>query len=251
MTTPQAESQKPTPHPGVSVAIIAAVLILTVVITSALNKVPLRSAVATDPPDKSESACHPNDKVTKETSSMKEAPPIDEWTFDTTSVAYPKSKKYGPGFIEHKGAAAAPAYGMCFQRSPEGALFAATHAAAESLQKQPNTDWAEEFISKDQLYTSDVIEAITKGNLLLSLGYESDKIKRIEIVGYRYEYFGRSSALIHIGTKVTTNKDEVTYLTSLYDLTWEANDWKLIPRYLSNPTKTKRVPNLDGYISWR
>ncbi len=101
MTTPRIESQKPTPHPGVSVAIIAAVLTLTVLITFMLSEVPLRQAAAT--PAQSGSVCRSNAKVKPETSFMKEAPPVDEWAFDTTPVAYPKSKKYGPGFIEHKG----------------------------------------------------------------------------------------------------------------------------------------------------
>ncbi len=251
MTTPQAESQEPSTLPGVSVLIIGAVLILTVFITVVLDGMPLRTGATA--PAQSVSVCHPDKGVIKLGDVRQKAPPVDEWSFDTTPVAYPKSKKYGPWFIEHKGAAAAPAYGMCFQHSPEGALFAATYAAAESLQKQPNTDWAEEFVSKKaKKPRSTVVDALTKEDLLVSLGYKPEEVKRVEIVGYKYGSYGHGlDAIIHIGLRVTDNKDEVTYLTSTYILVWEENDWKFFPLDPSDPTETKLVPNLDGYISWR
>ncbi len=249
MTTPQTENQEPSPLPGVSIVIIASVLLLTVIVTFSLNEVSLRPEAT---PAKSESVCPPEKLVAPETSIKKKAPPVDEWAFDTTPVAYPKSKKYGPWFIEHKGAAAAPAYGMCFQQSPEGALFAATHAAAESLQKQPNTDWAEEFVVSYTSSRSEAIDTLTKEDLLVSLGYKPEEVKRVEIVGYKYGgYSHGQTAAIYIGMKVVDNHDEVTYLTSFYFLTWEANDWKLSPASPSDPNETKLVPNLDGYTSWR
>ncbi len=249
MTTPQAESQELPPDPGVSVLVITAVLILTVLTTLLLNEVPLRQPETT--PAKSASVCPSDEVVATETIPREKAPPVDEWAFDTTPVAYPKSKKYGPGFIEHKGAAAAPAYGMCFPRSPEGALFAATHAAAESLQKQPNTDWAEEFIVKDIGSRSKAIDALTKQDLLVSLGYKPKEIKRVEIDSYSFGGYEDYLVGISIGIRVTDNKDRVTHISSYYALTWEDKDWKLMPYASTNPTKIRLVPNFDGYTSWR
>ncbi len=140
---------------------------------------------------------------------------------------------------------------MCFSHSAEGALFAATHAAAERLQKQPDVDWVDEFVSKRQEFRSLAIYAFTKRNLLVSLGYKLEEIKRVEIVGYRYDVFGYHEALIYIGIRVTDDKDRVTYITSLYNLKWEDKDWKLRPSVTDDPTETRIVPNLDGYISWR
>ncbi len=140
---------------------------------------------------------------------------------------------------------------MCFPRSPEGALFAATHAAAESLQKQPNTDWAEEFLVNKMESRPEAIDALTKEDLLVSLGYKPEEVKRVEIVGYKYGFYDDYDAYIYIGIRVTDSKDKVTYLTSTYILEWRDKDWKLRPRNPSIPTETKRVPNLDGYISWR
>ncbi len=250
MTTPKAESQEPFALPGMSVVIIGAVLILTVSITVVLDGMPLRTGATA--PAQSVSVCHPDKRVIKLGDVRQKAPPVDEWAFDTTPVAYPKSKEYGPWFIEHKGAAAAPAYGMCFQRSPEGALFAATHAAAESLQKQPNTEWAEEFVASYAESRSEAIDTLTKEDLLVSLGYKPEEVKRVEIAGYKYGNYGYGlDASIHIGIRVTDNKDEVTYLTSTYKLVWEENDWKFFPLNPADPTRTRLVPNLDGYISWR
>lgn len=160
--------------------------------------------------------------------------PATEWKYLGAS-AYPSSSEYGPG------AAGDGGYLHCFQRSPEGAVFAAANAVVQG--SQPNSDeWLDYFLAETPGREAAMSEAGSAS--------ETSDV-RLQIQGFRLLSYTGSEASVDIAARVTPDGQSILG-SMVYDLKWEAGDWKLVVQddgTLSNDLQI--VPDLAGYVSWR
>lgn len=157
--------------------------------------------------------------------------PETEWTF-VGNVAAPNSGAHGPGAVHAEG------FPYCFQRTPEGALFAAANAVALGASPE-NRAWLEYFTGlgphRDAL--------IGEGS-----GGESSDGSRLRIAGFRLLAYDGSTARVDIAGEGSTTSGSVTFST-IYELVWQDGDWRLSAD-TPTPFNFSTIPNLVGYVPW-
>lgn len=168
---------------------------------------------------------------------LSKAPEVDEWEYAGTS-AYPISEKYGPGANDPAG------FNYCFQRSPEGALFAATSIVPGTINLDTTRAWAEYVLApgpyRDQLLTE-------LANATEPEPGSSDEV-RIRVSGFRLLSYTGETARVDLATQVSTGGDSAV-ISSVFELVWSDGDWKLSTETVEPFTVTP-IPNMAGYVSW-
>ncbi|MFJ2509562.1 hypothetical protein [Arthrobacter citreus] len=161
--------------------------------------------------------------------------PETTWEYQDT-FAYPTSPEFGPGETN------AESVRYCFQRSPEGALFAAANAAVQSS-GPASVEWMNYFLADE---TANRQELLT--DLEPSAGVPPDM--RMSIDGFKFLSYDGNNTRIDLGSRIATS-GETIYMSAVYDLVWENGDWKLLPQDSTNPLRVAQIPDLAGYVSWR
>lgn len=163
--------------------------------------------------------------------SLSIAPPA-EWDYQGT-VAYPTSDEFGPGATDAAG------FRYCFQRTPEGALFAASNAIALGSDPAVAPAWIEYFAAngpyRDELLADAEAGSSTSGT-------------RLRIAGFRILSYDGETARIDLAGEGSTSAGSI-YFSAVYELVWQDGDWKA-----NTETATSfdfaTIPNLAGYITW-
>lgn len=160
--------------------------------------------------------------------------PAAEWSYQDT-VAYPTSDEFGPGDSTPEGVR------FCFQRSPEGALFAATNAVVQGADPATVESWLEYFLA-----------AGPNRDTVLNAGAGSTGTDgvRVDIAGFRLLAYDGDTATVDVAVRGSAQGQAVT-LSMVYKLVWEAGDWKLVVSNPTTPIDVAVIPDLAGYITWR
>lgn len=158
--------------------------------------------------------------------------PTAEWAYQGT-VAYPTSDEFGPGATDGSG------FRYCFQRSPEGALFAASNALATGTDQTIAEPWIEYFLAPGT-YRAQILEEST--------GSASSTSARLRIAGFRLLSYDGEAARVDLAVRASADGSDIT-LSMIYDLVWSAGDWKLSAESAS-PLDVATIPDVTGYVSF-
>lgn len=159
--------------------------------------------------------------------------PEAEWAYLDT-MAYPSSEDFGPGDTSVDGVR------FCFQRSPEGALFAAANAVVQGNDPTIGPSWIEYFLSSDTPGRQGLVDDV---------GSSGSSSGRTAIAGFRVLSYNAESASIEMVIR-SIGSGNTVYGSAIYRLVWESGDWKLLPRDMQNPLEIAQLPDLAGYVSW-
>jgi len=132
--------------------------------------------------------------------------PEAKWKYQDL-LAYPTSEKFGPK-------AAKDGVRYCFQRSPEGAVFAAANAAIQGS-GDSSDEWIKYFLSAKTPNREALLGSPGTGG-----GGSSSSI-RMAIVGFNLLTYEEDSARVDIAVEATVS-GRVVYGSTVYDLVWEA-----------------------------
>lgn len=183
--------------------------------------------------DTEPSVCGLEGSVT-ETAQLSEAPAVDEWTYQGTA-AYPVSREFGPAETDETGIR------YCFQRSPEGAVFAAGNALVQGTDPSSTDAWMARFLA-DGPYRDQIMQETASSSGDASTGV------RLNIAGFRLLSYAGTSARVDIA--VNGSADGQSLVGSyVYELVWQEGDWKLSAD-TPNPFEFATIPDLSGYIPW-
>lgn len=170
--------------------------------------------------------------------------PETVWEYQDVT-AYPTSAEFGPGATSAEGVR------YCFQRSPEGALFAAANAAVQS--SGPATAaWINYFLSDNTVNRLELLEDAqpdTDTDSDTGTGTRKQSDARVNIAGFRVLSYDGSSARIDLASRAVVS-GRVAYVSAIFDLSWESGDWKLLPQDPSTPIRISGIPDLTGYVVW-
>lgn len=158
--------------------------------------------------------------------------PAAEWQYQGTT-AYPTSTTYGPGETSAEGVRS------CFQRSPEGAVFAAANAVAQGAEPESVASWLDYFVAQGP--SRDAV--VNAGGAVDTSG------ARAATRGFRLLSYDGDSARVDVAVQGST-EGQVVNLSMVYDLVWEDGDWKLAVADPSAPIDVATLPDLAGYTSW-
>jgi len=157
--------------------------------------------------------------------------PDAEWEYVGT-VAYPTSETYGPAENDPAG------FGYCYQRSPEGALFAAAQAVAQGAVPD-NRAWIEYFAAEGPFRE----QLLAEGT-----GGSSSEGTRLRIAGFRVLSYDGETARIDLAGEGSTAEGSITF-SAVYDLVWQGGDWK-VSTDTATPFDFASIPNFVGYVAW-
>lgn len=200
--------------------------------TSSTSAEPTTAAPTSEPPEAAggASVCGLPGEVLEGTLT---AAPAAEWEFQGTT-AYPTSAEFGPGETNADGVR------YCFQHSPEGAVFAAANAVVQGSDATTSPAWIEYFLSTETPNRSALLDQVAAG---------SSSSNRMTVAGFRLLAYDGTSARVDVAVQATGSGNTVL-ASAVYDLVWEAGDWKLLPQDLSNPLRLAEIPDTAGYIAW-
>ena len=240
------EQQSPFTRPGFVAAtvVIALIVVLGLVIvivnmnrddpdpapTTSTSVEPTSAAPTSEPPEAvgGASVCGLPGEVLEGTLTTA---PAAEWEYQGTT-AYPTSSEFGPGDTSAGGVR------FCFERSPEGALF----AAANSLVQGSDPSIAEEWLQ----YI--VAEGPFRDQLLADVGSgTTGEGTRLAIVGFRVLAYDGETARIDLAVRGTSQGQTIT-LSGVYELVWQEGDWK-ISADVAQPLNMATIPDTAGYIA--
>lgn len=240
------EEKSPFTRPGfiVSAAVVGAIVVIGVIVgvNIALKPTPTPSPSASEPstsatPTPAEgveggaSVCGLEGVVTDdaEITTMPQA----EWKYEG-AIAYPVNPEFGPAET------AAEGYRYCFQRSPEGAVFASANATVQGSSPAIAGAWIDYFLSTKAPNRAELLEGVSAGGSGSS---------RVTIVGFRVLAYDGTTARIDIATQVMA-QGKTVYGSAIYALVWEDGDWKLLPDDPATPLPFAVIPNASSYIPW-
>lgn len=162
--------------------------------------------------------------------------PAATWQYEDTT-AYPTSPEFGPAKTSPEG------YRFCFQHTPTGAVFATTNALAQGTSSDVAkiASWAEYFVS----------EGSGREQMLNQLNEpRSDSTGiRMTVVGFKVLSYTAESARVDVAVQ-TSGSAQTVYASAVYELTWQAGDWKLNSD-APTPFNFATVPGIDGYVPWK
>ncbi|WP_174721924.1 hypothetical protein [Actinomyces qiguomingii] len=164
-------------------------------------------------------------------------PDVDYWDYDGTT-AYPVSGKYGPGAIDEESG-----FRYCFQRSPEGAVFAATNAAVQGANAKTLENWLSYFVADEKQL--DAMREYTEGDV----EEYDDGGARVQVAGFRLLAYDGDSARVDVATYVTVNY-QTSNVSMVYELVWQDGDWKANITDPQHPIDGSTIPSLSGYLTW-
>lgn len=247
MASDDEDQHSPFLKPGFLVAavIVALVVVAGVVlgIVNATQDEP-ESNAATPPPSISSAVPTPTQAAAKGEESVCDLPgevlsgtvsvsPDASWEYQDT-IAFPVSAEFGPGETS------SDAVRYCFQRSPEGALFAAANGLVQGS-GSASAAWINYFLADDALNRQELVEEVGAG---------APPDARLNLEGFKVLSYDGSAARIDLAARGTGSGQSV-YVSVVYDLVWQDGDWKLSPQNSSNPLRMAQIPDLAGYVTWR
>lgn len=241
-------TQNPFTRPSFIVAAIVIALVVVLGLTLAII-----NATRADPAPESQptataatATTEPSVAVTTKTSSNEsvcglgagpdEVPvsaPEALWEYQGT-IAYPMSKKYGPGAEDPTG------FRYCFQHSPTGALFAAGNAVVQGAKDSGIGTWLEYFVAPGPH---------RQGFLEQGPGNGATTGVRINLEGFRILNYSQEAATIDVAVRGVA-KGQTVYVSMVYTLVWADGDWKLDVADPANPINVANLPDTSGYIMW-
>lgn len=246
MTTDETNQQSPFTRPGFLVAalLIAIIVIAGIVlgIRSMTREPTPEVAPATDaatpsglplptPTESSdESVCGLGGEVLAGTVTIA---PAAEWQYQGT-ISYPLSEEFGPAEVSEEGVRS------CFQRSPEGALFAAANGAVQASDAQTVGAWLDYFLAEGP-NRDEFLESSPGGG-------DTNGI-RLRVAGFKVLNYDGDKATIDVGLSGSV-EGQPSYLSGIFHLTWEDGDWKLDVQDPLSPVDYATIPDLSGYIAW-
>lgn len=237
--------QNPFTRPGFIVgAVVVAALIVTAIVLTVLN-LNRGSEAAPPAPEPSSSATtsaapspEPSGGASvcglggERLSGKVTTAPAAEWKFQDV-YAFPTSTTYGPGKTAMEG------YPYCFQRSPEGALFAAANVTIIGFGPADQRQAFLEYALADGSY---------RDTLLSADGASAPSDVRAAIAGFRVLAYDGDSARVDIAFRGSSNGQSITG-SAVYELVWADGDWKL-DASMPEPARVAQLPDLSGYVSW-
>lgn len=247
MASEDEDQQSPFAKPGFLVAaVIVALVVVAGVILGIVN-------ATQDDPESNAATPSPSTTSTRPTPTQTEAadkgsicdlpgeslsgtvsvPPETVWEYQDT-IAFPTSAEFGPSETS------TDSVRYCFQRSPEGALFAAANALVQGSGPS-SAAWIEYFLANDALNRQDLVEEVGQG---------AAPDTRLNLEGFKVLSYDGSAARVDIAARGTGSGQSV-YVSVVYHLVWQDGDWKLSPQDSSNPLRMAQIPDLAGYVTWR
>ncbi|NDR53548.1 MULTISPECIES: hypothetical protein [unclassified Actinomyces] len=233
------------------VVVLIAVLGIVVGVTNVLRDDPApesASAVSTtlaptpfaspEPPASNEdsastSVCGLTGEVT-ERARLAKAPDVDYWDYQG-SAAYPVSAQYGPAATADAG------YRYCFQRSPEGAVYAAAYASIIGADPDVARQFLDYFIAPGPYRDQQLSEDLSEDDGSAETG-------RLRIAGFRLLSYDGNEAKVDVAVAVSL-QGQSFYMSVIAPLVWSEGDWKL-PSDAEDVGSAERIPDITGYISW-
>lgn len=236
----EATSQSPFSRPGFLIAAAAVIGIVVVAVALILTNNRADPAPVVEPSKPAQSSASPAGDDDASVCGLEgevlegrltSAPAVDAWEYQLTT-AYPVSSEYGPGATSEDGVH------HCYQRSPEGALFAATTALAQATDPSIKMAFAEYFVTHGPGRDEFVSAAEEPG----------DTDVRLAPAGFRLLAYDGSNARLDIAMTSLMNGNE-TFASLVYALTWSDGDWKLDSND-PQPASFAAIPDLNGYVPW-
>ncbi len=134
-------------------------------------------------------------------------------------------------------------YAECFSRTPEGALYAAANFATEGIVAQADGVFREFLMAR----------ASHSGNfnyLIADLANAIPVANRptIAITGYQWNSYSPDTASVQIKYSLATGSRAGQDVSTVYNLTWENNDWLLIVPGRNDNVSTD--PTNKTYTPW-
>lgn len=163
------------------------------------------------------------------------AAPEAQWAYLDT-ISFPVSKSSGPGNSD-------PSKTMnCFERTPEGAVFAAAAGMAQLSAPTNNVGWIE----------SNVVAGPVRDQMLAAARADAgsnDGQSRTTFSGFKLLSYDGDSARVDLGV-TGTGKGKTIYMSMIVPLVWESGDWKMefTEADMRSPAQ---LPNLAGYAQWK
>ncbi|VXB63741.1 hypothetical protein [Pseudoclavibacter sp. 8L] len=156
--------------------------------------------------------------------------PETSWRGIDVNLA-PSSPEAGPAAMHEGG------FGYCFQRSADGALFAAANFLVQSntpALRAPLLDYA-------------LAAGQHRDSLLASSGAEGSGV-RLQIVGYRMLAFDGDTARVDVAQRVSVDGAS-SFIAAVVDLVWIDGDWR-IPSDEPAPVRLQSLGDVGGYVRW-
>ncbi|WP_250447715.1 hypothetical protein [Actinotalea sp. C106] len=167
------------------------------------------------------------------TARLTTAPDVDAWEYQGTT-AYPTSQTFGPGATNDTAG-----YRYCFQRTPEGALLAATYALAVGSDQAVVPQWIEYFTAPGP-YRDQFLEQPPADR-------DSSSV-RMRVAGFRLLSYEGDAASVDLAFVASTQGQTIN-ASLVYDLVWSDGDWK-IDTSSPEPGSFSTIPDLAGYVPW-
>lgn len=231
----------------VAAAVVAVLVIVgAVVIINALGKPKDPSISSTQTPQPSASAAPPASTAdaggvsvcgldTVKMSGTLNAAPEAQWAYLDT-ITFPISKVSGPGNSDTSKTM------NCFERTPQGSVFAAAAGMAQLSSPNHNVGWIQ----------ANVVDGLVKNQMLKSAQSDSatnDGQSRTTFSGFKLLSYDGETARVDLGV-TGTGKGKTIYMSMIVPLVWEDGDWKM-DFTESDMRSPAQLPNLAGYALWK
>lgn len=163
------------------------------------------------------------------------APPEAQWAYLDT-IAFPISKVSGPGNSDTSKTM------NCFERTPQGSVFAAAAGMAQLSSPDHNVGWIKSnFV--DGPVKNQVLESAQSGSTT------SEGQSRTTFSGFKLLSYNGDTARVDLGV-TGTGQGKTLYMSMIVPLVWENGDWKMnfTEAEMRSPAQ---LPNLAGYAMWK
>lgn len=247
------ETDKPSPftRPGflVAAAVIAVILITGLVLgivnatkpdeaaapTNTESPAPTSQPSSTSAAEAAVSDASVCGKGAGSMSGTVDAAPAAEWQFAGT-VSFPTSEKHGPSARNDDGVQ------MCFERSPEGAVFAAAAGMAQMTAAETKLAWTKYGLVPGAMRDAGIAA-------LTASPPTDDGSTRQSFNGFKLMSYDGADAVVDLGVTAVANGKTI-YVSMIVPLTWHEGDWKM--NFTENNLKESvQLPNLAGYVLWK
>ncbi|KAB1637797.1 hypothetical protein [Pseudoclavibacter terrae] len=162
--------------------------------------------------------------------------PETSWRDVDVNLA-PSAPATGPGETHEAG------FASCFQRSPEGALFAAANFLVQS-----NTAGLRGPLLDHALAPGPHRDALLAASKSGAESGSSGELIRLQIVGYRMLAFDGQTARVDVAQRVTVDGAS-NFIAAVVDLEWVDGDWR-IPTDDPHPVRMQALGDVGGYVRW-
>jgi hypothetical protein len=184
------------------------------------------TAPSTSAPDGRINGCGPQDAVAVPPETVSKTVYNTTWTA-TGSMSVPTSEVGGPWI------SGPPAH--CFNRNPEGALYAMATFVAEMASTTSNREMAD-LITARGLPDNNAEAYLRK----LQAAPEITGQPMISVTGYRWQEYSPDRAVAELQFRRDSGSESGTTTSQLYGVIWQQNDWLIL---VPNPTTPTKLPD--------